>query len=184
MDSEHDRRIVVLGEVVKPHGIRGEVVLRSDAESPYIFEVLDVVRLRPKGKKGTGVPHEIEHFRMHKGKVLLTLDKVLDRNAAELVRQHEVLVFEDELPEPDPDDLYLFELPGMGIRLPDGSHLGDIHDVQIISGKEIWVVHTADGTEVLLPAEEAFVTGVDEEEGMIAYDPPPGLIELYVKQDS
>lgn len=200
---------IVVGEVLKPHGVKGELRVASYADSPFLFDEVPRVYLRPgprtpvpeperpAPRRGRGRPRgraprpaavhpremKVVSWREHKGAVLMVLDGVPDRNAAEAVRGCEVLVRREDLPEPEEGELFLDELTGLSILLEDGTALGEVVDVMLPGGQEVWTIRTADGREVLFPVAEEFLLHVAPENGVVTIAPPPGLLELYLGAD-
>ena len=74
---------LLLGEVVRPQGIRGEVKLRHYTDGPERFLDLETVY---REEKGGYVPIRVTGARVNKDDVYLTLEGVDDRNAAERMR--------------------------------------------------------------------------------------------------
>ena len=177
--SDIRKDFVSIGEVAKPHGIRGEVRVHSHADSPSLFDDLDEVFLA--GGRGRPRRYGILSFRPHQGVILLTLDGVEDRNAAEELRGSEVLIPKEALPEPGEDELYMHEVMGMQVRLADGTVLGAVEDFDIRGDSEVWTVKGPGGEEILLPVADQFVIEVDAEAGYAVVEPPPGLLELYTE---
>ena len=178
------KNLVALGRVIKPHGVKGECCVQSYADSLSLFDALVVVRLAPEGGVPTlGRPARIASWRPHKDRILVTFAGVGDRDAAEALRGMEIMVPVSELPPPDEDELWLMDLPGLEVRLTDGSVLGVIERVDTPPdpevGQEIWVID-ADGREVLFPAVAEFVAELDLESGFVVIDPPPGLLDIYL----
>jgi len=171
--------LVLLGEVVRPHGIRGEVAVKSRADSLDSFGHPPALFMRP-ASGGPARPARVTGLRPHKGLVLLVLEGVADRNAAEALRGSEVLARREDLPAPEPGEVFLDDLIGLAVLLPDGSRLGEIVEVQDAGGQELWVVRTEDGREALLPAADELVVELDLDAGRVVYDPPPGLLELFL----
>jgi len=182
MASPND--LVAVGQVIKPHGVKGECCVLSYADSPALFDALDRVRLTPEGgDPALGRPARIVSWRPHKGRVLVIFKGVDDRDAAEALRGLELVVPVAELPPPDEDEFWLMDLPGLEVRLPGGEVLGPIVRVDTppgpVVGQEIWVID-AHGREVLFPAVAEFVVQVDLEAGFVVIDPPPGLLDIYL----
>jgi 16S rRNA processing protein RimM len=48
-----------------------------------------------------------------------------------------------------------------------------------VAGQELWFIHDEDGNEIMLPAVDEFIRGIDLDAGVILVDPPDGLLELY-----
>jgi len=216
--------LVLIAEVVKSHGIRGEVSVVYHGDSPFLLDELPILYLQPKaalasalakgksdkvapgksdkaapkgGPKGTadkGVakaaapsprPVKIVSWRSHKDRLLVTFEGIADRDAADGLRGAKLLVREADLPEPSEDELYLYALEGLAVLLEDGSILGHIREVQLLpAGQELWCIDTEDGKEVLFPVAQEFVAAVDLDAGQVIIAPPPGLLELYLTDDS
>ncbi len=171
-----ESRLIQIGLIVKPHGIRGEVCVEYYADSPLLLK--DAVWLQ----KGKAQParYGVVSSRTHQGRELLLLEGGRDRNCAEAPRNVQVLIPEDALPEPDDHEVYLYQLEGLAVRLADGSLLGHIEDFQFVADSEVWVIRTPEGKEVLFPATEEFVAEIDVEGGFVTIAPPEGLLELYL----
>ena len=74
---------LLVGEIVRPQGIRGEVKLRHFTDDPYRFEELDaVLRQTEDGFE----PLTVEACRVQGDDVYLKLEGFDDRNAAETLR--------------------------------------------------------------------------------------------------
>lgn len=176
--------LVAVGRVVKPHGVRGECCVQSYAETPDLFERLGQVRLVAEGADpARGRALTVRSGRPHQGRWLLTFEGVADRDAAEALRDMEVMIPVAGLPPLAEDELLLMDLPGLEVRLPSGDALGRIARVDTPAGQEIWVIETPQG-EVLFPAAPEFVRLVDLERGLAVIDPPPGLLDLYLRPAS
>lgn len=172
-----ERKFLRIGTILKPHGIRGELSVATSADSPQLFARGRSLRLvHPDGRVST---RDIQRSRYHHERLLLTLRGVEDRDAAEELRGCELSIPAEELPPLAEKEVYLHELQGLAIRLPDGSELGRLRDVETPAGQEIWVIETPQGQDVLFPAREDNVT-LELEQGHAVIDPPPGLLEIYL----
>ncbi|MFH1914173.1 MAG: ribosome maturation factor RimM [Pseudomonadota bacterium] len=172
---------VLVGEIVKPHGIRGELCVKNHAQSPELFGHVPAIHLK-EGSKAPTV-HAVRSWRAHKGLVLLTLDGVADRDAAEALRGRQVLVREADLPELDEDEHYLYQLMGCRVTLEDGTDLGVLEHFFETAEQDTWIIVNEAGTEILLPAVPEFVLDVDLDAGIIVVDPPDGLLDLYLNPE-
>ena len=178
--------VVVIGEIVKPHGIRGELSVASHACSPSFFAPGAALGLRRPGKPGDSEAQAppirpvrwvtVLSSRPHQGRVLVTLDGVGDRDAAEKLRGLEVVV--EALPELPEDEVYLHQIVGFDAVLPDGSNVGVLTGFLDAPGQDLWVIRSPEGKEILFPAHDASVIEIDTEARRVVIDPPPGLLEL------
>lgn len=176
-------KYIQVGVVARPHGIRGELGIDTHADSPSYFDRGARLRLAPAADAGRGRDHVVRAAREHKGRILVTFEDVPDRTAAEALRGLAVWVRAEDLPPPDPDDVYLHELPGLRVRLAGAAvsdpDLGVIEDVLDAGGAELWRIRDRAGREILFPAVDALVPAIDLDAGLVIIDPPPGLLELY-----
>ncbi|TIH14944.1 ribosome maturation factor RimM [Marinifilum sp. JC120] len=174
--------MLVVAEVVKPHGLRGEVCIESHADSPFLFDEVPCLYLAKKGQKPRRFV--VRSSRKHKGRVLITFKGVEGRDEAESLRGMEILVREADLPETGEDEVYMYELEGMNVELEDGTVVGTISDFILAPGQETWVISSSEGKEILFPAVEKFVLSVDLEAEKVVVDPPEGLLDIYLADES
>ncbi len=169
--------LMLIGRIIKPHGIRGEVCVDFYADSPSILG--DTIRL--KQKPGGETPYAVLSARYHHDRLLLSLEGVPDRNSAESLRGAEIFIPRARLPKLNDGEIYLSDLPGFTVILEETDEkLGSITAVDLSSGQEIWQITTPEGKDILFPAVPEFVTELDPENRTARIDPPPGLLEIYL----
>ncbi len=177
-DLKHD--FVVVGTVTKPHGIKGELCVYSYVESPSFFSDIPGVYLRMG--RARPEPHTITAWRRHKGRVLMTLKGVADRNRAEELRGMEVSVLRGDMPTVDDDEVYLHDILGFIVVLEDGTELGSfVHFLETPAG-EVWSIDNPKG-EIMLPAVDEVILDIDMHTRRITVNPPEGLLDIYLKDD-
>jgi 16S rRNA processing protein RimM len=166
---------VVVGRIGRPHGVRGEVTVEVRTDDPDLrFAPGAVLRTEPAGRG----PLTIAGRRWHREVLLLSIDGVESREAAEELRDTELHVPVAELPAlEDPDDYYDHQLVGLAARLPDGTDLGTVAAVRH-EGADLLVVRRVGGGELLVPFVTAIVPTVDLAGGSLVVDPPEGLLDL------
>ncbi len=174
MSTEPDDTVVV-GRIGRPHGVRGEVTVEVRTDDPDLrFAPGAVLRTEPADRG----PLTIAGRRWHREVLLLAIDGVESREAAEELRNTELHVPVAELPAlEDPDVFYDHQLVGLAARLPDGTELGTVSAVRH-EGAELLVVRRVDGGELLVPFVTAIVPTVDVTGGLVVVDPPEGLLDL------
>ena len=170
--------LVVLGRLMKPHGIKGAIRVEYYAESPELLEkplMLRAGRFAPR-------PIRIREWSLWKDQLILTLEGVDDRTQAEQMRGQELLIDASFLPEADDDEPYLRDLLGLTVKLENGDVVGELEDIDFPAGQEMWVIRAPEsegGYEVLLPAVPEFVLDIDLDAEVVTIAPPEGLLELY-----
>lgn len=171
--DQPDPAWVVVGRVVKPHGIRGEVVVQPLSDLAGRLAADTSVRI------GTEI-RTITASRPHKGRLLVALEDVGGRSAAEELRGLEVRA---EPVDPEELDTYLaHELVGLEVRRAGGEPLGtvtELHPLPAPAGYELLEVTRPDGSSFLLPGVDELVTVVAEDGALhlVVTDPPAGLVD-------
>jgi 16S rRNA processing protein RimM len=171
---------VVVGRIGRPHGVRGQVTVEVRTDDPDLRFAPGATLLTEPASRG---PLTVAGARWHSGTLLLTLagpdgEVVADREAADALRNTQLLVPVESLPElEDPDAFYDHQLVGLAAVLPDGSPLGEVTAVRH-EGTELLVIRRTDGRELLVPFVSAMVPTVDLANGRLVVDPPEGLLEL------
>ncbi|MBW3667701.1 MAG: ribosome maturation factor RimM [Actinobacteria bacterium] len=147
-----------VGRVVKPHGLRGEVVVelftnRSERMDPGTV-------LSAPGRSLT-----IERSSPHLGRWIVTFEGVLSREDADALRGT-VLSAE---PLDDPDELWVHELIGAEVVGVDDRSYGAVTAVEANPASDLLVLEGGG----LVPLR--FV--VSHGDGRIVIDPPEGLLD-------
>ncbi|GAB7082203.1 ribosome maturation factor RimM [Megalodesulfovibrio paquesii] len=175
---------LVLGRVLKPHGVRGELKCACYAEEPGDFLALKRVWLA----RGSAAPRP---FVVRKARwaapgeaaALLLVEGIDDRTQAEAWREADILVDAADLPAPEEDEVYIEDLLGAEVVLEDGVVLGVFdHLLETADEYDVWAIRTPAGEEILFPAHEDFLVEVDADARRIVIDPPPGLVDVYLEQ--
>lgn len=177
-------KYIIVGAVTRPHGVRGELCIDSHADSPSYFARGATLRLSPPADPGRGRDFVIRAVRAHQQRLLVLLEGVADRDAAEALRGLAACVPADDVPPPAAGEIFLHELFGLRVRLvsakPTDPDLGVIEDVRDAGGTELWIIRDPEGREILFPAATELVPKIDLDAGIAVIDPPPGLLEIYL----
>lgn len=164
-------RFIAVGQVVKPHGVRGEVAIEMLTDFPGRFALLDRVYLGEDDPR----PVPLEGVRFHKARALLKLGGYDDRTAVEGLRGELILIPIDEAMPLEPDQYYQDDLIGLQVWTTAEEHLGEVVDILETGANEVFVVHGGRG-EILLPAIADVVQWIDLEENRMVVELLEGLI--------
>jgi 16S rRNA processing protein RimM len=175
-------RELIIGSVVRAHGVRGEVVVyvtSDDPEDRYVAG--SVLRTDP----ATAGPLTIERARIYtaggRPQMLVTFEGIADRDVAERLRGVKLLVdASDVKPSEDPDEFHDFQLVGLSVvvRGEEETPIGEIARVGHGPGADMLVVRRTDGRQTLIPFVRAIVPDVDLDGGRVVVTPPEGLLDL------
>ena len=170
---------LVVGRVAKAHGVTGEVVVDVRTDDPDTRFAPGITLRGKVGRNGPERPFVVESVRDHAGRLLVRLEGVSDRNAADALRGTLFLVDTADLPPiDDPDEFYDHELEGLRVRTVAGADVGVVAEVLHTAAGELLSVKTGEGAEVLVPFVGAIVTSVSRQDQLIEIDPPDGLLNL------
>lgn len=170
-------KLVAVGRIVKPHGVAGELCVEVHADSlSYFGPGRSLTLSRPGGPERIVT---VLAARPHQNRLLLTVEGVADRDAAEALRGAELAVAAGALPPLADDEIYLHEIEGFAVLGPDGREIGVMAGVLDAPAVNVWVIRAPDGREILFPANADTVTAVDADARTIRVAPPEGLLDLY-----
>lgn len=166
---------VVLGELVKVLGLRGELKLRTSADFwSAALESAHLVAVHGDERRQVRVASARPHGA---GAQALHFEGVDERVTAERLVGATLVLAAEDVDVPLPERLLDVQLCGMEVRLPGEGVLGSIVDVLHLPAHDVLVVH--DGArDVLVPAVPPFVKSVDAERRVVHIEPIPGLLEL------
>ncbi len=165
--------LVEVGRIATVHGIRGELAVEPSTDNPARFAAGSELLLESPG--GEISTRRVLAARPHKGRLLVQLEGVPDRTAAERLRGGRLCIREADLPPLPAGQLWRHELPGMRVATSAGEELGTVRELIETGGGLVLAVRGERG-EVLVPFVEAFVDGVDAAGRRITVTLPEGLV--------
>ena len=153
---------LVIGEVLKPQGIRGELKVKTFTDAPEDVTAFGTVYI-------DNTPYKILSFRVgNDGAAYMGLRGIPDRNAAELFRGKKLEGERDDAPELEEGRYYLVDIIGLSCETETGEVLGIVKDVKSLSS-DIYTREKA-GKEILFPAVKGVVKKVDLESQKLIVD--------------
>jgi len=161
-----------IGKVTGVHGLGGNLKVWSYAQSVDAYGPGKTVLL--KSKKDEESAYTITRAWMHKKGVLLKLEGVDDRNAAENLVGRIILIDREQLPEPQEDTWYWEDLIGLDVMDNENNFVGTIEQIFPTTAHDILVVKRK-GKETLIPMHEQFVKSVDLDTQVMRVVLPEGL---------
>ena len=167
--------LVAIAKIVRPRGLRGELVADVLTDFPDRFENLEkVVAVQPDG---TRRDLKIEDLWFQKNRIVIRFAGFDSIEQAETLRNTEICVPESESVELDEDEYFDWDLQGCEVRTIEGERIGTVREVMRTGGTENLVVD-GDGREYLIPFAGSICTEVDIENKLIRVDLPEGLLEF------
>ena len=170
-DSSAEPSFLTIGEITKPHGVRGDVRVIPHTDLPERFGWLERVFV---GKKAMRLM-TVEKAKLHKNMVLLKLGGINNRAAAESLRGEQLVIPEEEGLPLEEGEYYLFQLEGLTVVTDEGETLGSITQIIETGANNVLVVR-GDAGDLLIPDTEEVVQEIDFENGRMLVHLLPGLL--------
>ena len=168
---------VVIGTIVAPFGIKGEVKVRIETDFPERFESLKEIWLKPK--TGPGRMARINSVRFHKSGALVKFQGCNDRNCSEELRGAEMRIDRSQLKVLDSDRFYVHDILGLDVYTTGGEHLGQVTEVLHGPANDVYVTPRG-----MIPAIKQVVREIDLNGRRMVIEPIEGLIdELKVESE-
>jgi 16S rRNA processing protein RimM len=174
--KQNPPKYLLLGEILRPHGIRGELRVRILTDYPERINNLEQVYVGKSPNTTTATAYFVQHMRMHQDYGLLKLKSIDDRDAADKLRQLFVMIDLDNAIPLDEGEHYLFELVGLKIQTEDGEYFGELTEVLETGANDVYIIASPKYGEVLLPVIEDVVLNTDVDAGVITVKIPDGLL--------
>lgn len=167
---------LLIGEILRPHGVAGELKMRVFTHHPEHLSKLKRVFLSDSTDANNAIEYQLKSVRMNQDYALLRLIGINDRNEADLLRQLYVSVaIEDAVPLEEGEH-YLFELIGMDIFTEAGVALGVLVEVLETGANDVYIVDGSEFGEVLIPVTEQTILSTDTASNRIIVRLPEGLL--------
>lgn len=162
---------IVIGKIVAPHGVRGDIRILPLTEKPEQFLELDYLLLAD-GRRLT-----LKHARFHKRMVLATVAEINSMNEAELLRGQEVLINAEDLPELEEGQFYVADLIGLPVYDEQGAQIGIFKDALTTGSNDVYVIAVPGAKDILLPALKIYVKEINPAEKRIVVTLPEWVDE-------
>jgi 16S rRNA processing protein RimM len=169
-------RLVVIGEIARPHGLAGELRVNPLTDRPERFVDLKQCVIWDKARDDRET-RQIRAARVHGTQVLVSLSGVQSVDAAAALVGRLVAVPESEALPLAPGWFYPWQLEGARVVTEDGRDVGQVVRIDPSPGQDLWVVRDGD-REHLIPAVPEIVLDVDIAAARVVIRPPDGLLDL------
>jgi 16S rRNA processing protein RimM len=163
-----------VGRIARAHGVSGELEVRPDwAEGSGLLDAKHVVL---ESETGELEARRVRSSRRTSKGVLLSLEGIDDRDAAEARRGRTVRVSRELLPRLAEGEYYLCDLVGAAVTAPDGP-VGTVVEVQMYPSVDSVVIESSDGRSFEQPLLDEWIAKVDVAARRVELASRDGLIE-------
>lgn len=165
-----------IGKMGKAHGLKGEINFQftddvwDTTNSDYLICEVD----------GILVPFFIEEYRFRSdATAIVKLEDLDTANALQFLVNCDVFFEKKYQEELDEDEVSLNYFVGFKMLDGDnGQEIGTIVDIDDKTDNWLFIVERTDGSEVMIPAHEEFISEIKQEEKTMVMDLPLGLLDL------
>ncbi len=157
---------VVIGTIIAPHGVRGDIRILPQTDHPEQFLELSSLLLED------GRSLQITSARFHKRMVLMKCRGVETMNDAELLRGKKVLINSEDLPQLGEGEYYVADLLGLPVFDTAGTQLGTLKDVFSTGSNDVYVIAVPEGKDILVPALKKHVKEINITDRKIVVELP------------
>lgn len=157
--------LITIGVIVAPHGVRGELKVIPQTDFPDRFLTMDDCYI-------DGKLYHLSSARFHKQFVLITLDEIVDRNAAELISKKDIQITREQLVPLEEGRYYIFDMIGLSVYNKEGVLLGTLSDVLQPGANDVYVVTKPGEPDLLLAAIDGVIIDIDMNNRTMIVDPP------------
>lgn len=164
-------RLVPIAEIARPHGVKGELRLKLYNEETELLgkgrKVTLTFPAAAAGPRREAAKKTIVAVRPTEGALLVRLDGVDDRDAAEALRGAAICVERDELPDLEEGEFYAFDLEGARVELVSGDVVGTVSEMRTYPTCNVLAVKLVEGREIEVPLVDDYVALVDAEAHLV-----------------
>lgn len=164
--SRSTNNLIIVGQIVKPQGVRGEVKVKPLTDDPSRFCALKSVFV-------CGRPCKIENVRISSGDVYIKLAGVDDRNAAETLRNCYLEIDRAVCVPLDDGEFFVTDLIGATV-VACAEHIEDrigiIRSIQSFGAADVFTVECAQNKEMTFAFVKALDAKFDSESKVLYVD--------------
>ncbi|MBQ5625161.1 MAG: 16S rRNA processing protein RimM [Phascolarctobacterium sp.] len=161
MDKE-----IIIGKIVAPHGVRGDIRILPLTEKPDLFLDLEYLLLEG-GKKLT-----VKNARFQKRMILVTTKEITSMNEAELLRDKNIYIKAEDLPELEDDEFYVADLVGIPVYDLEGKQIGTFKDSLSTGSNDVYIIAVPGAKDILVPALKEYFKEINLAEKRIVVKLP------------
>jgi len=166
---------ILIGKVLKPHGIKGDLRVRYFNPDLSFFLNYRHIYLKDN-KRGILRRFEVREVNIREKAIIISLEGIRDRDAAQRWAGSEVLIHRQDLPPLEEDEYYWEDIIGLKVYSVEGEYLGEVVNILPTGSNDVYEVRGPKG-EMMLPAVSDVIKQIDLEGGRILVDIPGGLSE-------
>lgn len=162
------------GFIMRPHGLKGEVTVSLDPDSPSDWEALKTVFI---DQRNTLVPYFIEYVSVKNDKAFVKFEDVSTPEIAAGLKNLSIYLEKKSRPKLQAGDFYDDEIIGFKVEDDAEGLLGVVKDIERAGMNRFIILDYAD-KEVMIPAQPPLVKSVNRTKKVISVNLPEGFLDI------
>lgn len=162
-----------VGYVLKPHGLKGEVTISIDAESPDLGSV-ETIFIEQNNQL---IPYFIEAISVKGEKAYVKFEDVSSPEAAQAISKSSLYLPKSSRPKSGRGEFYDDEVVGFEVSDAEAGLLGKVVEVTSAGPNKLLSVDH-NGKEVLIPINSPFIISINKSKKAISVELPDGFLEI------
>ena len=172
---------LVIGIITSSHGVEGKLNIKSLSDFKERFTQPGKRWIQKRDEEP--IPYKLLSGFQKPGKdsFIISLEGIKDRNEANKLKQHKLLVKNDDIPKLKDNEFHLNQLLNLDVQLNVQSEkkiVGKVVDLITENNNLIVIRLNKNNKNVLIPFVKEIVTTIDIKHKYLIIDPPRGLLDL------
>ncbi len=170
--SETQQDYLVVGEVLKPWGFKGEVKVKIITDYPKQLVKHKTVYLGRQARA-----FQVESARLHSGYILMKFEGYETEDSVAKLRGEIIKIPAAEAVKLPKGQYYQHQIIGLNVVTKGGEPVGKLTEILETGANDVYLVRTADNKEILLPAIKSVVKKIDLDKKTMTVELMPGLVD-------
>lgn len=175
MGQKDLKDLILIGHVIRPHGLTGQLRIVSYSESKETFFRAGSVFLSLDKKEF--FENEVVSLKFQGSAYILRLSHINSVDAAERYKGAEILISKESLTKKDTDEFFWYELIGLDVYLLSGKYLGVLKRIFSTGANDVYIVE-GEGREYLIPATHQVIKEIIIGDKKMIISPIKGLLDI------
>ena len=172
---------LVIGIITSSHGVKGKLNIKSLSDFKERFTQPGKRWIQKDNEEP--IPYNLTSGSQKPGKesFIISLEGIKDKNGADNLKQHKLLVRSNDIPKLKDNEFHLNQLLGLDVKLNIDNKIqviGKVVDLITEKNNLIVIRLNKNNKDVLIPFVKEIVTTINKTNNYLIIDPPKGLLDL------
>jgi len=164
-----------IGFIMKPHGLKGEVTVSIDKDTPNDFSALETVFLAENNNRL--IPFFIETISVRGDKAFVKFEGIDTIDAAAKISKSSIYLSKSERPKSERGEFYNDEIIGFEVIDETFGALGHVTSV-LQTGANKLLAAEQNGKEILIPINSPLIRSINKSKRKISVSLPEGFLDI------